>query len=345
MTRASLVLLAVVLAALSTGCMGVYAEANATVYPSLKYSESDTATPPKPLQQDGGGYALGFSLGFDFDVRRSTRVALGFTGHSTSLPGDGSVRGSQGELRLDFKVAKTGKSSQLRIGSGLSYGTATITMKSEGGEVTDKRSHGQVFAGPVFSQYVGKYQELSVMGAGSYLFAGAPGGSIGGVGLGARVTYSLHLGDTRPSSTAYTPLESGNNILDLIDAGAKRLGCDSKYLERQGDPAGGGSGLTATAVLARCPPDDEEIFFLQTVDGVAVECPHLDDDECRELTERIVDSASRVLRERQPAPPPVAPAPPPPVGPPPTMPAPSKPGGFVPKTTGVMPAAQPPPAS
>lgn len=343
MTRASLVLPAVLLAASSTGCMGIYAEANATVYPSIRYSESDTATPPKPLQQDGGGYALGFSLGFDFDVRRSTRLAVGYTGQSTSLPGEGSVRGSQGELRLDFKIAKVSKTSQLRIGSGLAYGTANVTMKAaDGTEVTDKRSHGQIFAGPVFSQYVGRHQELSVMGAGSYFFSGAPGGSIGAVGLGARVTYSVHFGDTRPSTTTYTPLESGNNILDLVDAGAKRLGCDSKYLERRGD----GSSLTATAVFARCPPDDEQIYFLQTVDGIAVECPHLDEDECRELTERVVDSAGVVLRERQSATPSAAtPSEPPPPIAPPTPPTPAKPGGFVPKTTGVTPAAQPAPAS
>jgi len=333
------------LAGSTSGCMGLYAEANATVYPSIKYREVDnsSAPTPKPITEDGGGFALGFSVGFDFDGRRANRVAVGYTAHSTTLPGGGSVSGGQSELRADFKLATTSKTSRFRLGMGFGFGKATTTLKTaDGAELSDRRGNGQAFIGPVFAQYFGKHHELSLMGAVSYFGAGVPGGgSIQGTGVGARLTYSFHFGDTRPSSTTYTPLENGQNILDVVDKGAKRIGCDSKYIERRSETYGGGFGLTATAVLARCPPDDEEIIFLQTLDGITVECSHLDDDECKQLTGRIIDAAKGVLHDKTA---PAAPAPPAPTAP---LPAPVPMTPPVPGATGasVPAAAQPAPAS
>lgn len=325
----------------TAGCMGVYAEANATVYPSIKYTGDEGATiTPKPLKEDGGGFALGFSVGFDFDGRRNSRFALGYSRQSMSIPGGGSVDASQGELRTDIQLVRTGKSSRLRLGAGFGLGNAKVKMPADGGtEVVDTRGNGQVFGGPVFVQYFGKRHELSVMGAVNYFSAGIPGGgALRATGLGARVTYSFHFGDTRPSTTAYTPLDSEKNLLDVIDVGAKRIGCQSRYVERRSETGSGGYGLTATAVFATCPPDAEEIFFLQTVDGIMVECPHLDDDECRELTGRIIDSAKGVVRDKPTPPQPVSTPAPAPVAPPPP-PVPGAGGASLPPVTGKAPTS------
>lgn len=331
-----------ILALSTAGCMGVYAEANATVYPSIKYSGDEGATiTPKPLKEEGGGFALGFSVGLDFDGRRNTRFAMGYSRQSLGIPGGGSVDAAQGELRTDIQVLRIGKGSRLRIGAGFGLGNAKVKMPADGGtEVVDTRGNGQVFGGPVFAQYFGKRHELSVMGAVNYFSAGIPGGgALHATGLGARVTYSFHFGDTRPSTTTYTPLESQKNILDVIDVGAKRIGCRSRYIERRSETTSGDYGLTATAVFATCPPDQEDIFFLQTVDGIVVECPHLEDDECRELTGRIIDSAKGVLREKESTAPPPSAAPAPTPAAPPPPPVPGAGGASLPPVTGKAPTS------
>ena len=268
------------------GCMGVYAEANATAYPSFHHAEGDAT--PKPVRAEGAGYALGFSVGFELDGRRTHRIALGFNHQGTNLPGEGYSNGGQSEVRADIGLARPTKSSRLRLGMGFGLGVAKVRMSAtDGTTLSERRTNGQVFAGPVFAQYFGKRHSLSVMGAVSYFAVGAPGGgSVTATGLGARVTWSFHFDDTRPSSASFTPIEGGKNLLDLVDVGARRLGCTSRYVERR--EAG---GLTESAVFASCPPHEEEVVFLQTADGILVECPHLEDSECQAMTARIIESA------------------------------------------------------
>lgn len=273
--------------------MGVYAEANATAYPSFHHTEGDGT--PKPVREEGAGYALGFSIGVELDGQRKHRVALGFTHQGTNLPGDGFSNGGQGELRADIRLSQPTKDSRVRLGMGFGFGTAKVQMKAaDGSTLSARRGNSQLFIGPVFAQYFGKRHALSVMGAVSYFSVGAPGGgSVGSAGLGARVTWSFHFDDTRPNSTSFTPIDGGKNLLDLVDVGAKRLGCTSRYVERRDE-----GGLTESAVFATCPPGEEEVVFFQTVDGITVECPHLDDAECRALTARIIDSAKGAAKPK-----------------------------------------------
>lgn len=287
------VLLVATLGLSVTGCMGVYVEAHGTLYPSMRY-EADDSAGPKPVLEGKTTYAAGLAVGLELDAHRKNRFAFGFDAQGTPLPGGGKVDGAQGEIRADIGVAAPTPTSRVRVGMGFGLGSARVHMKTADGTALDeKHGNGHVFAGPVFSQYFGKRHEVSAMLSGSTFGAGAPGGALRSLGVGAAITYSFHFDDTRPGTTTYTPLDNGKNVLDLVDAGARRLGCESRYVERRGD-----SGLTATAVFAACPPDMDEIRFVQTVDGIMVECPHLDDAQCRVLTNRVVEAAKSILEKK-----------------------------------------------
>src|SRR4051812_21773488 len=86
------------LSSVSTGCAGIYVELQGSATAG-KFKQSDAEG--RPQEQTGSAYAIGFGAGFDFDVHRSGRFAVGYTYGSTSF-GDTHAPAGMLAARGDF---------------------------------------------------------------------------------------------------------------------------------------------------------------------------------------------------------------------------------------------------
>ena len=304
-------LLVLIGAASSIGCMGLYVEGQATMYPSLKYTEETAPKPGEQVSGEGGsGFGFGVNVGVAFEGKRSSRFGMGYVARSTSLPG-GSTSGGIADFRYDGKIARLGSGKLLRLGFGSALGTASNTKLDTvtGGTVEDKGLMLEAYGGLTYAQYFGKRHELSAMGSASWATIGAPNGMFRGAGLGLKLTYTFMFGDTRPDTTFIVPLDTSRNLMPGIESAAKKAGCSAEYGEKRAETEGGGYGLVGAYVDAKC--DGEEIFFLQNKRGMGILCSKMEEDDCQGLAMKIIDAAkSTPAKTESAAPPPPAPTPP-----------------------------------
>ncbi|MGZ3455983.1 MAG: hypothetical protein ACXVEF_40630, partial [Polyangiales bacterium] len=169
---------AMLFAASSVGCFGVYVEGQATYYPSLKYTENDNPDPAaKVAPPTGGAFAVGINLGIDFEGQRSGRFALGYVVQTMPVP-DGKATGGQTDARFEIKLARLAAAQRLRLGLGFGLGNATTTMKKAdgSGDIEKKGGMGSFYGGLVYAHYFGKHNEIAVGGYGQYFAVSAPNG-------------------------------------------------------------------------------------------------------------------------------------------------------------------------
>lgn len=330
-------------AATSMGCMGLYVEGSATMYPSMKYSEDSKPSNPADVVVggDGSAFAIGVNVGVAFEGKRTSRFTMGYLAQSTSLPG-GSSSGGIADFRYDGKIARLGSGKLLRLGGGLGVSSATHTKMdlAAGGESDNRGTTLQVYAGPSYAQYFGKRHELGITAVGAWSSFEAKNGSYSGGGVGLKLAYTFMFGDTRPDTTFIVPLDTTRNLMPAIERGAKAIGCTAEYGEKRDAVEGGGYGLVGAYVDAMCNGDN--IFFLQRKAGMGILCNKMEEDDCRDLMGRIVDAAKKEPEKKPepppPAPPPAAPAPAPKEEPRPTDQ--SKPVDAPPPSGGTAPLPQ-----
>lgn len=326
----------------STGCMGIYVEGQATVYPSMKYQADSEPTKPEDKVVGGSGtaYGVGINVGVAFEGKRSSRFTMGYLPQTTSLPG-GSSSGGITDFRYEGKIARLGSGKILRlgIGTGLSSATKGKMDKVAGGEAESRELSLSAYAGVSYAQYFGKHHEISVMGAGAFGKFGMEHGAYNGYGLGLKLAYTFMFGDTRPNTTFIVPLDTTSNLMPAIERGAKKNGCVTDYGEKRDETEGGGYGLVATYVDAKCGSD--EIFFLERKGAMGILCTKMEEDDCRELMGKIVDAAKAEKKPEPPKSEPPKPEAPKPEAPRPTdPPKPEAPKAEEPKPTESAPIKQ-----
>lgn len=333
------------LAALSlpalSGCAGIYVEGQAAVYPSASYSATGTGASAAPSPAiSGSSHAVGIALGFDFDFSRKSRFALGYTSVPTSVGGGGKISAGSSDARFDLKLAELGETTRIRLAFGFGLGSADGTgfKDKSGATLADKKGSnaGTGYIGPAVSHYFGGHHELTAMVGAQYFLGPVPGGSVGGSGAVAKLTYTFFIGSSWPEVLFIEPMETDKNIMPLIEAGAQQVGCSGQ--------ASVIAENTAAVMNVECP-DKGSVFFDQSSTLMMITCHGMSRANCHELSDAIVSKAAELVTSAAKAAAAATPAAPP--GPPAGAPTPAP--GAPPATPGspTAPAAPPdaPPTS
>jgi hypothetical protein len=303
-----------------SGCPSLYVEAQAATYPSTSYTENTGTAAGSGASVSGSSYSVGVAAGFEFDLSRKGRFALGYQSIATHVGGGGTTTGGASDARYDLKLAALGESIRIRLAMGFGFGTADSTgYKDASGAVLAAKTGttaGVLYAGPAISRYFGAHHEFTAMLGAQYFFAGVPGGSLGSTGAVAKLTYTFHIANSWPDVSFDMSVATSKNIMPIIQQAAEQVGCHSQASLVTDD-------RTAAALMVRCSGAGT-IFFSQTTEYLAGFCQDMSAESCHALVHGIDEKAAALISP--PAAPPAAPTPPAaPAAPPLPAPAPAPP--------------------
>ena len=280
------------------GCVGVFAELQATGYPSTKYTPVNDGNPTTATDAPkvgGLGFGVGFSVGVDWDTNRKSRFALGYTVQTAKLGGGGTTTGGYADMRYDFNLVNLDDYKKIRLGVGAGLGGGSSTLPSQAGGadfVESSKGNAIIYAGPVFTYYLAKKNHaLHAMLGGQYFLGPVKEGRLSGWGVTAKVAYNYQFGDSRPDVFFYVPLEDNVNIMKIVHEAAIAEGCTAEYKFE---------GTYALVVAKSCPPQEIEITYDQTSEGLGILCRHASSSEgCRGTHVRIFERAKAILDARK----------------------------------------------
>lgn len=284
---------------LMTGCVGAYAEVQATTIPGAGTGSGSAV----------GESSIGFAVGMEFGGYKSRLTAT--YSHDSLSAGSASASLDEGEFFYDHSVYQVMDRAQVRVGAGGGGGQGTSSVGGAG--MSKSKPGGSAYGGVGFSYMLtNRIMGHALVGA-RYISQGtADGMTLAGTGATFRLGVSFMAGDMRPDPMFYVPLEKNRDITGPLEKGGQHVGCKTARSSRPS------SGYAIVSMI--CNGDD--ITYYQEADGMLVMCSSQFDGQCHALDKRITDSALRSLtrwwkRDEATAPPAEAPPPEPPAETPP----------------------------
>jgi hypothetical protein len=271
---------------LLSGCFGVYGEVAATTYPSA--SLGSTGSP--------GASSVGVNVGVDFgNVKR--RFAMGYEQQSISVK-DGSGSLGASSARFDFNVLSLSDRAKLRLGGAFGFGTGSSKLA---GMTRNDASGGGAYAGVGFTYFPTWHIGLHALagpafGTMTMPEAGSTKSDFSGTGVTFRIAVTYQFSDVRPDVTRMYPLEHDNDITGLLEEGARGLGCTT--FRR--------SSSTYAYLDLTC--NGEQMTYFQVAQGMMVQCHHMFERACDDLSERVLASTKKSLPAPAAVPPRAVPA-------------------------------------